>query len=101
MTRNIRGEAPSMVLHALATANRALRLGEITAQVDLAGPTVARVLRALEEDGVVSGDLPLGQRRGQHVLYSLNRDRLADVVKPWLDYITGKDDAGGRGGADA
>lgn len=91
MTRNIRGEAPSMVLHVLATAHRPLRLGEITSQVDLAGPTVARVLRGLEEDGVVTGDLPLGQRRGQHVLYSLDHARLHAVLQPWLDYVTGAD----------
>lgn len=89
--RHIRGDAPTMVIHALAQAGEPLRFGDVVERVDLASPTVGRVLAELEDAGVVKGDLPRGKRSGRGVLYSLDRDRVHAIVDTWRAYLDGND----------
>lgn len=88
--RHIRGDAPSMVIHALSSSDGPMRFGDVVDAVDLAGPTVARVLSDLEKAGVVTVDLPRGQRAGRSVLYSVDREQLTSIVDAWRAYLTGQ-----------
>lgn len=89
LSRHVRGEGPSLVLHALSTSPVPLRHGEIVDRVDLAATTVTKILASLEESGVVTADLPRGQRLGKTVYYSVDRAHMLELLHGWLEYITG------------
>jgi DNA-binding transcriptional ArsR family regulator len=54
-------------------------VSEIVAQFHLSQPTISRHLAVLKEAELVDD-----QRRGQHVLYSLNPDALAEFVEDFF-----------------
>ena len=59
-------------------------VGEIVGQFDLSQPTISRHLSVLRE-----ADLIKDQRRGQHVVYSINGDALSDSMRQFFGRFSG------------
>lgn len=53
--------------------------------------TTYRHLMALEQGGLVSGDIPPAERQGRAVLWSLNRDRLRQLLDELAQFLDGDD----------
>jgi len=50
-------------------------------------PALSPQLVKLEEWDCISGDVPPGMRRGQNVSYSINLDRVDELMKAWKEYV--------------
>jgi DNA-binding transcriptional ArsR family regulator len=73
-----------LLLNELATARRALSVGELVALVDVGQPTVSHHLAVLVETGFV-----LVERRGTSSLYSVN-DECLDCFPSAADVVMGR-----------
>jgi len=69
----------------------AAAFGDIMSSTKFARATLAKHLRALQDIGVVVGDLPGEQRAGRHVRYSLNRAGVEEITRRHLNYMLGLD----------
>ena len=82
------------VVNAIAHADRRLILlglkmrggsmtsGEIASRYSCAWPTITRHLRVLEKAGLI-----VRRKRGRHVLYELDIERLKQTVGDWVGYF--------------
>lgn len=81
--------ARSDIIRVLATADQ-MTYGDLHERVGIRNSTLHRHLRVLEEFGVVSADLPLGERQGRGVRYSIRRDRVESLGQAWMRYLFGE-----------
>lgn len=70
-------------LHERPQAN----LGDILESLGFKESTTQKHLVELEELGVISGDIPMGRRRGRSVNYSLNADRIKQILEAHMAYL--------------
>ena len=70
------------ILLVLKLRGGAMTAGEIAERFSCKWPTTTRHLRALEDAGLLTV-----RKDGRERLYKLNRDRLLEVVKTWLDWF--------------
>lgn len=66
---------------------------ELQRATGLLGPTLSLATQQLEEWGVVVGSLPTEMRHGRAVTYTLDTDRLRDLIRMWMEFVTGEDPA--------
>ncbi|MEL7978388.1 helix-turn-helix domain-containing protein [Isoptericola sp. F-RaC21] len=81
-------EAKHEIVRYLADG-QASYLGAIVEGTRLPRSTVTPHLSELEDLGVVIGDIPHGQRKGRSVLYTVNRERMAELLEAWVTYVFG------------
>lgn len=56
--------------------------GDILAEVGSSPASLARTLRYLEQElGIISGDVPLGERKGRAPRYSLDHAKVRDAIE--------------------
>lgn len=65
---------------------------DIVKGTGLLSATFSLAATQLEEWNVVSGDLPREMRHGRAVTYTLNEDRVHEIVGAWMAYMSGKTD---------
>lgn len=65
---------------------------ELMRELGMLQGTVSAALRQLEQWAVVASDIPVEQRRGRTVTYTLNRERLQQLIDLSRDYIIGGGD---------
>lgn len=95
MSAPIRGEATLLVLRAMGKAEGPVRYKVLRESTELSNASISRALGALEEAGLVSADLPAGERRGYGVMWTLHRDKLDEAFTRLYNFATGAgDDAG-------
>ncbi|WP_277212358.1 ArsR/SmtB family transcription factor [Isoptericola croceus] len=68
--------------------------GDVAAGTELSRSTLSPHLAELEDLGVVVVDVPRGQRRGRSVRYSVDRERVGQLLQAWLTYAFGNDSLG-------
>jgi DNA-binding transcriptional ArsR family regulator len=73
-----------LILHELATAGRALTVGEVVARMDVGQPTVSHHLSVLVETGFV-----LAERSGTSNLYRVN-ERCLECFPSAADVVMGR-----------
>jgi DNA-binding transcriptional ArsR family regulator len=73
-----------LILNELATARRALSVGELVARADVGQPTVSHHLAVLVETGFV-----LAERQGTSSLYSVN-EKCLDCFPSAADVVMGR-----------
>lgn len=76
------------IIKYLQTNGPSLRI-DIAKETDLPNPTLGHHLSELERVGVVKGDLPPEMRRGRTMRYSLDPQRIAELLAVPGDYIHG------------
>lgn len=84
----IGNRARGALLHTLAQ-HGALSAQDIAQRVGTAHSSVHRHLLELEEQGLVHADTASGQRHGRTVTWSVDVDRVNELVDVWRDYLTG------------
>lgn len=62
--------------------NGASYFGDILEGVGSSSSSLARTLKYLEQDlGVISGDVPLGDRKGRAPRYSVDQDKVREAIE--------------------
>ncbi len=79
------------ILHELSTRGPLLRT-EIARALDVAPNSVIAHLKGLEESGLIVADIPVGERAGRRVHYSINAAGVVEVVDTLLAYVLADND---------
>lgn len=83
------GSSARLELLRFIAENPGAHYGRITEGVPGLGQTSrGRHLRALEDAGVVSVDLPPEERRGRSPRYTIEAARLDELTAAWISYVT-------------
>jgi ArsR family transcriptional regulator len=77
------------VLRYLSAHGPATR-GDIVAAVSVGDPSVAKHLLVLEDTGAITVDVEPGRRHGRAPRYSVNEDRLKELLAAHLRYLLGQ-----------
>lgn len=62
---------------------------EILKATGLSGPTMSLAMQQLEQWQIVSGSIPPDQRHGRSVTYTLDRQRIRQLVEAWTAFVVG------------
>lgn len=62
---------------------------EILEATGLVGATLSLAMQQLEQWGVVTGSIPSEMRHGRPVVYTLNQDRVRQLMRLWFEFISG------------
>ena len=84
----IGNRARGALLHTLAQ-HGSLSAQDIAQRVGAAHSSVHRHLLELEAQGLVHADTASGQRHGRTVAWSVDVERVNQLVDVWRDYLTG------------
>lgn len=71
--------------------NGSATASEIAREIDVLQGTMSAAMLQLEEWGVVVADVPLADRHGRVVTYTLERQRLSDLIDLWRSFVTASD----------
>lgn len=63
---------------------------EIVNATGLIGATMSLAMQQLEDWGVVRGSIPPEMRHGRRVLYTLDQQRVRQLMQLWFDFIQGE-----------
>ena len=83
--------ARTELLRALSLSGTALTTTELAALVSMNRVWTLKHLQAMEEHGIVTGDIPVGERHGRLVKWSVEKKRLEELAVTWLEYASGQD----------
>lgn len=72
-----------------------LTVPELAAAVGSSTMSAYRHVLALEEAGLVTGDLPVGERAGRTVSWSVDVDAVRRVPHTWLSHVLGSAESAG------
>lgn len=84
----IGNRARGALLHTLAQ-HGSLSAQDIAQRVGAAHSSVHRHLLELEAQGLVHADTASGQRHGRTVTWSIDINRIKELVDVWRDYLIG------------
>lgn len=70
-----------LILEYLNNPTHGRHMGGIRQGTGIAATSLGNVVRKLEADGLLQGDLPADQRRGRSVNYSVNTSRVDKIIK--------------------
>lgn len=85
--------ARTTILHFLRTHGPSMRV-DIAEATKLAKPTLGHHLAELVDLGIVETDLPPERRRGRSAYYSINNEKMTEMVEAWKKYALGTDTKG-------
>lgn len=72
---------------------------EIASGTRLVGATMSLAMQQLEQWGIVSGHIPPEMRHGRLVTYTLDQERVRQLMRIWFDFIRGDSDDDSDGSA--
>lgn len=65
---------------------------DIVQATGLVGATMSLAMQQLEQWDIVHGSIPTEMRHGRLVVYTLDQDRVRQLMRIWFDFIRGDDD---------
>lgn len=83
--------ARTELLHLLSSAGRALTTQELTEALDGTRIRVREHLMEMESDGLVVANYPPGERAGRKLLWTVDKERIADLARTWQWYAQGQE----------
>ena len=83
--------ARTELLRALSLSEKPLTTTELAAACVMNRVWTLKHLQAMEEHGIVAGDIPAGERHGRIVRWSVKKTRLDELAETWVSYASGQD----------
>jgi len=68
--------------------NGSATAGDLARELDVLQGTMSAAMLQLEDWGVVAADVPLADRHGRVVTYTLDRQRLNGLIDLWRSFVT-------------
>lgn len=64
---------------------------ELSKATGISAATLSLAMQQLEQWNVVSTDIPVEQRHGRAVTYTLDRNKIKALVDSWMGFVQGQD----------